>query len=385
MDIAFHYFAIKALARFAGFEEREAQRIANFSQFIDDFNWITYLNSKNIPADIKSSKTLDLYVGNILTLTQNFNPATTGFIGVVDMASLLLERSQKFTVSPFHFVPPDRARASAHFRTAPAVVGDGSFISDELIRARKQFLTNENRDANLMLIGMRLHTFADTYAHQMFSGYDSWANDVTIENVYDNLNHKDITAETLTAIDKIVKYLSKVWQKPFTALPCIGHMWAGHVPDLTHVEFTMSYKSTKTSGFDRTYSRSNTTEFIYAAKEILNYLRSLLHKGPLPVSEWDTFKEKLRRGFLFALPSKNTETLLSQHWHEVFPEYSFEYDKSAIESSFYIANQNATAASVDGIDALGKNYSGEFYQYNVFADQMLVNLYGAQPRKSWFN
>ena len=39
MDISFHYFAVKTVAFAAGFSEAEAQRIAEFSQFIDDFNW----------------------------------------------------------------------------------------------------------------------------------------------------------------------------------------------------------------------------------------------------------------------------------------------------------------------------------------------------------
>ena len=41
MDISFHYFAVKTVAFAAGFSEAEAQRIAEFSQFINDFNWYT--------------------------------------------------------------------------------------------------------------------------------------------------------------------------------------------------------------------------------------------------------------------------------------------------------------------------------------------------------
>lgn len=38
MDITFHYFAVKTLALEAGFPGAEAQRLAAFSQFVDDFD-----------------------------------------------------------------------------------------------------------------------------------------------------------------------------------------------------------------------------------------------------------------------------------------------------------------------------------------------------------
>ena len=49
MDINFHYFAVKTIARFAGFSENEAQRIAGYSQFVDDYNPFLNYTFETIP------------------------------------------------------------------------------------------------------------------------------------------------------------------------------------------------------------------------------------------------------------------------------------------------------------------------------------------------
>lgn len=61
MDISFHYFAVKTVARAAGYDEQKAQRIAEFSQFIDDFNWYKCRCAGNVPDYIKAPN-LDIVV-----------------------------------------------------------------------------------------------------------------------------------------------------------------------------------------------------------------------------------------------------------------------------------------------------------------------------------
>lgn len=73
MDISFHYFAVKTVAFAAGFSEAEAQRIAEFSQFIDDFNWYTLRAAKDIQSCITSNPALDIVYNKTLHL---INPVT---------------------------------------------------------------------------------------------------------------------------------------------------------------------------------------------------------------------------------------------------------------------------------------------------------------------
>lgn len=384
MDITFHYFAVKTLARKAGFDEDEAQDIAAYSQFVDDFNWIKYIRCSNIPDYIKDDN-YDLYISNKL-YPPNFNPAMTGFSDYFDMAFLALTRTQKFTVSPFHFIPPSLDQIDADTRTVPAVVGDGSLISTVVEDARDKLLAQgEDRYISLMRLGMALHTFADTYAHQLFSGYNSWVNDVKVTYVTDNITHEDLTEQVQNEIDQAVQAVQAANQslnndaKNMTLLS-IGHMWAGHTPDLTNVSFEMKYKSSKDSdGYDRTYARSNTETFVTACRHIINLLLSCRRQGNISDSEWAVFSERLADAFRFKFPEKNTEATLAAHWHNIFPEYSYNYSKAVVENSFIAANN-----SMDE-DAFGKAYSDIFYRYNCIADDLLVRMYGPAPRRSWWN
>ena len=80
MDISFHYFAVKSVALAAGLSESKAQRLAEFSQFIDDYNWYVYFEAENIPSYIRDPQ-LDIDLSNNL-----INPVTTGFSTISDMA-----------------------------------------------------------------------------------------------------------------------------------------------------------------------------------------------------------------------------------------------------------------------------------------------------------
>lgn len=368
MDVTFHYFTVKTLAKAAGFEETEAQRIATYSQYIDDFDWISYLDCRNLPDYIKKNDHYDLYVPSILTLNLNFNPVMTGFIDIVDMTFLLLERTQKFTVSPFHFIPPSIGQIAKQTRTVSAIIGDGSLISDVLMQARDLFLKGaEPRKNSLMRIGMSLHTFADTYAHQLFSGYNSWVNDVKVTKVIDNRTNTNI----IEAIDETN-----------AVLPCIGHMWALNIPDRTNLSFELLYKENENEkGYSKTYMRSNTETFVTAAKHILDYLRSCLGKEAVKESEWNTLKKRLIEAFLQEYPSTNIEAELAQRWHRIFPECDYFYSKAQMEKGFYVSN---SAAAEDENSIFGKDYTDEFYHFNVLADEFLIRIYGEHPRRSWW-
>ena len=99
MDISFHYFAVKTVAFAAGFSEAEAQRIAEFSQFIDDFNWYTLRAAKDIPSCITSNPALDIVYNKTLHL---INPVTTGFSDWFDMATLVTVPEVYGRALPFH-------------------------------------------------------------------------------------------------------------------------------------------------------------------------------------------------------------------------------------------------------------------------------------------
>jgi hypothetical protein len=367
MDVNFHYFAVRTLALKAGFLDAPAQRIAEYSQFVDDYNWFIYIKCSNIPNYAKSPE-YDLVVSSPIG---NFNPAQTGFSDWLDYALLILPRNQRFIVSPFHFLPKNKSLVKEETRTTPATVHDASLIDSLLLKAiadyKEHILQKKDVSIQLMQVGMLLHTFADTYAHQLFSGYNSWVNDVKVTQVKDNSTDEDITNHVLAENSQDSDSMDV--NNDNSLIPCIGHAKADNVPDLTNVSFTMQYKSKETvTGYDSTYSRSNTETFLTASRQILNYLRMCLNKSPISDMEWEAIRGLLARGFLVKMPEKNVEETLARHWKSVFPDISYRYNKTEIENSFY--------------EDKSKNlYTESFYQYNCMADRVLIELYGVHPRR----
>lgn len=386
MDISYHYFAVKTLAREAGFDEKDAQTIASFSQYIDDFNQYVLRRYSNIPNYVKKSP-YDLYIGNIIN-PANFNPATTGFWDKVDTALLVTSRSQKFTVSPFHFIPKNRNRVEANDRrAAPATLNDDSFIANMLHKARNNYLgaiEATGKKQALMHIGMLLHTFADTYAHQLFSGYNEKCNSVTLKSAVNNITGKD---ETEKYRKSIIDWLEWFRKQIGDYMPTIGHMMLNHIPDLTHLSFTMEYPLSDGHG-NGVYSRSNTAEFVRVSKEIINFLRSCLQKDEISSNDWNELSPKIAQGFLIDISEYNEATSISalkRHWGGIFQNkgYIYEYDRTAILEGA-LSESSGQSQTIDE-NAIGKSMGDDYYRFNAFADELLIELYGAQPRKEWFN
>lgn len=391
MDISFHFFAVKTMAMVAGYEESIANSIANYSQFIDDFNWYRYCNVSSIPDYVTNDKTLDLVITNNIFM-KIINPATTGFYDIVDLASLVLPRSQKFTVAPFHFIPQNATKVRQNdYRTYPAVWGDGSYISKMLEDAVNDLLNCKDRNEYkyiYMHLGMLLHTFADTYAHQKFTGYNTWENKVKLTKVQNNITGRD---ETEIYRSKIMEWLNTLGRiVPDFAAMSIGHMLIKHVPDLTHLTFSMEYRETQ-SGRNVVYTRSNTEVFTDLCRGMINILRRGLRKGEMTDSEWNRIRPSFVNAFLVDISSLNGEgeqcAVLKRHWGRVFG-YEYSYSSELIKKTFEKSSANSLekaetiSVEIEGkeVDAVTFVPSDDFYRYNVYADKHLIKLYGNNPR-----
>jgi hypothetical protein len=371
VDISFHYFAVKTLSCLAGFSDSDAQIIAEYSQFVDDYNWHDRQICLNIPTYARESN-LDLVNGLTFVI---FNPATTGF-SALDYSQFTLFDSQKYILHPFHFIPRDSAHVSKGDRRAyPATISDGSYISNLLAEARNEFQKEENQSGDnrkycLMHIGMLLHTFADTYAHQLFTGYFGWENNVILDQVINNITKKD---ETLEYQKDIVMWSTRTIGKISPNMPMVSHMMIKNVPDLAHVSFTMKYQISQ--GLYSTHTRNNTEVFVNkTSREILNYLRSCLKSKEITNTEWDLIAKKMSDSFLIDISKLVTEaekvSTLTAHWGVIwslsYPNYQYAYSSNEIKKRF---KPNIIFRSHD------------FYKYNVFADKRLVALFGPRPRK----
>ena len=345
MNISFHYFAVKTIASLAGFCDREAQQIAMYSQFVDDYSAPLHMTCSNIPDKIIQSDVLDLYAP---TLRGNFRPVSTGFANPFEYATLIARREQRLILSPFHFTVFDESQGgNPHIRVIPLAFGDGSLIDRLLHKEIADYHKGETRNITLLRMGMLLHIFADSHAHQMFTGYDSQVNRVNIIQVQDNISGEDITPVARAGIRGL-------FNRAISNIPAIGHVQAGHNPDIPNITFSLTYDS------KMIHNRDNTELFLEAGRHVYRYLQ--LCKG----HENGDLCDKLRQGFLAEMPRRNKVSSLAKAWGDIFPDISYSYSSSDIWRGF----RSGPLA-----------YSEEFYEYNICAGEILAALYGPKPRR----
>lgn len=177
MDISFHYFAVKTIAVYAGFTEADAQTIAQYSQYVDDYNPTFPRRYGNVPQWIIDKPGSDIYIPSRV-VPANFRPVTTGFAISADMKDMLTVKFQRNVISLFHFIPFSRVKmASGDSTTYPVKItdgGDGSIIANALIDVKAQYHRTpqaniDERRQVLMHIGMLLHTFISHQVYLMVS------------------------------------------------------------------------------------------------------------------------------------------------------------------------------------------------------------------------
>jgi hypothetical protein len=141
---------------------------------------------------------------------------------------------------PFHFVPGDPAAcaaARADRNTNPlAVSPDSDNVRSLLIEA----LTTKN----LYRIGIALHSYADTWAHQNFTG---------TQDGFNALEPSGFMASMKLAV---------------SVLPAVGHLQAGTTPDLPQAWWSDSRLEPGRATID------NSVRFLDAARMIYRFLRT---------------------------------------------------------------------------------------------------------------
>lgn len=368
MDINFHYFAVMTIAVEAGVEQRWAQKIAEYSQFVDDYTASASYIFDEVPnfALCLTTKTV---------LGYRFYPVTTGFSGLMDMARLTLKEKQKEILVPFHFIPTRRLSEipeganRREYCTYPADITGTSLIKNLIVDAKTKYM-EERTTKNRMRLSMLLHTFADTYAHQNFSGFHGWENFcylTELKNTYTGkIFRDDMTPE---------KYYS---------LYAVGHTEVGHAPDFTYASFEMdcakNENQKKKDKFTGHYERNNTNVFLDAANQIFKILYQIQHNNSDPTEkEWNRLKGKLIRGF--RIKTTDTDTM-GKEWNRICPNIIYAYDVKALWQNLFVPREKGTEDAgkmVEGeeiteeegaIPCVYKTADDNFFYYNVLAKEI---------------
>lgn len=202
MNIDFHYYLTYFLAERAGFDrnlkggETEAEIIAYASQYVDD-------NDERQVMDVLEGKVTEVENGEMkgasplqleiercrnfpwavrIRETQNFfRPIMTQTATRKSLLSIF----QRDVFVPFHFLPGDlekipdiRGRKNSDSTTANS-------------RNAVALLKDALESGDLYRIGIALHTFADTWSHQNFSGYrDDW--NAVRDSIVPDIGHAEV-------------------------------------------------------------------------------------------------------------------------------------------------------------------------------------------------
>lgn len=230
MEKDFHYYIIYSLAKLAG--RKDAERIAYASQFVDDNNEGQFkVDGKDIsfPERIGIQGRKDHYYP---IMTQALSPKSLDIY------------VQKYVYLPFHFLPGDDSveigEVKNKLNTTPNSQNARSLLNAALA------------SANPYRIGIALHTYADTWSHQNFTGLrEEW------NAVYP-------------------------WYDVFKSIvPNIGHAEAGHAPDVISETWT-DYRLRK---------KINNQERAFEAVE--NIFQAL--NGPNGGAQWSAVKKDFER------------------------------------------------------------------------------------------
>jgi len=286
MQIDYHYYVIRILAEKAGFNASEAQTIAYASQFVDD---ATEFSPMQLPENIN--------IDHPRIKDGEFDPICSAHKGLQFLGDFKKEVQMKIYFS-FHFLPPEvySGQKKYDYITKP----DSNFSHVLLDNIRNNFKDrNKLRIYKLISLGVAVHTYADTWAHQGFSGR---------HNTKDN------------AVNKIQVWKRGQWEKISMSdnlrnklLPQIGHAEAYSYPDFPFQNW--KYKAPK-----RDVLRSNLNIFLDASEKIYYFLSELSPKKALP---FDAFSGRLIKALSFISHSVDKRIKM---YHILFPEIGFYYD-----------------------------------------------------------
>lgn len=264
MQRDFHYYAVAVMARAAGFAKADALTLAYASQYVDDAT---------------ESETIDL--GGV-----PFEPTCTAYSGVGYIASHAWS-VQKRVYVPFHFLPPKPIRnAKDTLVTEP----DSAFSHGVVERA----LAEKNPLRRLCALGIALHTYADTWAHQGFSGRNEPGNDV----------------------GRIYLCAGRTWKRVvwkdhvLDLLPKVGHAEAGAYPDQPFRVWRYERKSDGAM-----ITRRNPEDCLEAAARTYDWLRKARGRGRRARESWAALAPRFRRLFR---QREESEVLRCRAWERAF-------------------------------------------------------------------
>jgi len=236
MQIDFHHAVTYVAARLAGFPHEDADIIAYAAQYVDDATCegIIYFDNKALYQRTSSAHK------------------------AIDPKNLDALDNQKVWL-PFHFLPgnggEDPGDDPAGRFIHKLICLPDSPVAKDMVRAA---ILDQDKPYNLHRLGITMHVYADTWAHQEFAGVKHKVNIVK--------NLKEIGSSDVFA-DNLVNLVNGM-------IPELGHGRAYVFPDMPFLSWEY------VNGHGKKVSRNNTDIFCEAADSLCKAMKRYRLKDP---------------------------------------------------------------------------------------------------------
>ncbi|MGE5475349.1 MAG: DUF6765 family protein [Bacteroidales bacterium] len=317
MDIDFHYYATYTAARLAGFSKNDAVTVAHAAQYVDNSNY------QQVFRDDYSYWLKD---------TSEFRPHQTvqenSELG--EAAANPLRWNQGFTNKMrriwacFHFLPANYGDNPGKLEyQGPRVHGNWRY-DDEAERCFKMLclpnsrlaklmindLVSSHRDApyRLHLIGLRMHTLADTWAHTFYAGTPAWWVNDAGETVRDLTTNPPTNVEWGLAFTDERKKTIEMATPPspfYTSMAYLGHGRMGHVPDHPWIKY--EYSPQWKNG---TLTKDNPVDFLKAFNQLVAAMRCILAGTPFDANSPSGLSDATQKSIESILRTANEDKRL---------------------------------------------------------------------------
>lgn len=333
MQIDFHHTVTYVCARMSGFSHKEADVISYCAQYVDDATnsgILKFNNGARYHRISSAHKILD---------RRNFSDVDNQRVWV-----------------PFHFLPgndgfPKNENKSDSF-IHKLVCKPDSFVVRELLDACRNDI---EKPYGLHRLGITMHVYADTYAHQGFAGVKHKINEVNNLKLYN---------EDIDMADKLSKFFGDAWdsvkQKFVNDAFPLGHGAALTCPDKPYLKW--SY----TDGFGKEVERDNTEIFIIAVETMIGEM--INYRNPSP--DTFSFNEKdlyqIRKNFEAFTEQEGVER--HKRWLESIANGDFSF--GSVELGFIPKGEGSWKYEAVGSD---KDIDEEWEEFNYHPEFLQSN------------
>jgi len=319
MQIDFHHATTYVTARLAGFTHEQADIVAYAAQYVDDATnsgTVVFENGAMYTRISSAHKTVER---ENLRNTENL-----------------------LVWLPFHFLPGNGGLTAGQDPTGNFIEkiicrsGTANPVAQDMLSA-----AFDERGANCALhrLGIALHTYTDTWAHQGFAG--------TLHPVNEVEDIEDLSGSGQLPPGWVNRLLEDV-------VPALGHGRAQVFPDMPFLSWR--YRN----GQKQTVSRNNTDAFCEAANEMCKSMQRFLQQSDRGIPAAD--QDKIRALFT----DLKTDNAGKRHraWLDAIAEGSFGFGPASVSYACTGSQSWKAQALGASTDLPVHRYTPEFLQSN---------------------